>query len=315
VPNLLNFYTNVWLKISKGIMDFANLALPYIVSMIEWFADSWTTVLLPGIMLFWDALQPLIKNIIDIIAMIAPHVMPFLAVLVDYFLNYFAPFIGSAMQLVAVIIGAVVLVVINVLTNLTGFIKWVVSTALVFWHYFGDGIRSIFVGITQFLTGFINIIVGIFTGNGDKVREGFLGMFNGLGNLVKGVFELIGGALRSAMNNIIVNPINNMIDNLPGEIAGVKVPKPGKIPSFSKGVENFGGGMAYVHAGELLTNLPRGTNVHTKAETQSMLGGNQRPVSIEINIGSLLGTAKDRREFLSTIENELIAKITPLLNT
>jgi tape measure domain-containing protein len=314
-PILLNFYANVWLKISKGIMDFANLALPYVVSMIKWFADSWTTILIPGIMLFWEALQPLIKNIIDIIVMITPYVMPFLSALVDYFLNYFAPLIGSSMQLVAVVAGIVILGIIKLLTKLTEDIKWFVTMAIGFFNYFGVSIRSIFVGITQSLTGFINVIVGIFTGNGDKVREGFLGMFNGLGNLVKGIFEGIVGIIRLALNNIFIDPFNRIIDNIPSEVGGISVPKPGKIPRFSRGVENFGGGMAYVHAGELLTNLPRGTNVHTKAETQSMLGSNQRPVSIEINIGNLLGTAKDRREFLSTIENELIAKITPLLNT
>ncbi|WP_312595492.1 hypothetical protein [Brevundimonas sp.] len=35
----------------------------------------------------------------------------------------------------------------------------------------------------------------------------------------------------------------------------------GKIPGFSSGIENFGGGLAYVHAGEVLANLPKGTDV------------------------------------------------------
>lgn len=34
-----------------------------------------------------------------------------------------------------------------------------------------------------------------------------------------------------------------------------------KIPGFSSGVSNFGGGLAYVHAGEILANLPQGTDV------------------------------------------------------
>jgi len=35
----------------------------------------------------------------------------------------------------------------------------------------------------------------------------------------------------------------------------------GKIPGFASGVQNFGGGLAYVHAGEILANLPQGTDV------------------------------------------------------
>ncbi|WP_291535643.1 hypothetical protein [Brevundimonas sp.] len=34
-----------------------------------------------------------------------------------------------------------------------------------------------------------------------------------------------------------------------------------RIPGFSSGVTNFGGGLAYVHAGEILANLPAGTDV------------------------------------------------------
>jgi tape measure domain-containing protein len=279
-PAILNFYTQVWLVLSKGLTDFATLVMPYIISTIKYFADSWTTILLPGIMLFWIALQPLLHNIMDIIVMITPFVMPFLVVLVDYFVNYFAPLIGSAVQLVAVIIGVVVLVIIAVLTQLTGCIKAVVSTALAFWYYFGDGIRSILIGITLFLNGFIDIIVGIFTGNGDRVKQGFLGMFTGIGTAIQGIFQIIGGALRAAMNSLVVDPINRMLGTLPSQIAGIPVPKPGRVPSFSAGVEDFGGGMAYVHAGELLTNLPRGTNVHTKAETSEMLSGGQQDINI-----------------------------------
>jgi hypothetical protein len=35
-------------------------------------------------------------------------------------------------------------------------------------------------------------------------------------------------------------------------------------PSFASGVENFGGGLAKVHGGEVLANLPAGTSVFPK---------------------------------------------------
>lgn len=47
----------------------------------------------------------------------------------------------------------------------------------------------------------------------------------------------------------------------------------GKIPGFSSGVTNFGGGLAKVHAGELLVNLPQGTDVITAAATRGMMAG------------------------------------------
>lgn len=43
-----------------------------------------------------------------------------------------------------------------------------------------------------------------------------------------------------------------------------------RIPGFSSGVSNFGGGLAYVHAGEILANLPSGTDVIPAHAVQAM---------------------------------------------
>jgi hypothetical protein len=44
----------------------------------------------------------------------------------------------------------------------------------------------------------------------------------------------------------------------------------GGIPKFSTGVENFGGGLAYVHKGEVLANLSAGTSVIPAHAVQAM---------------------------------------------
>jgi hypothetical protein len=45
----------------------------------------------------------------------------------------------------------------------------------------------------------------------------------------------------------------------------------GAPPKFAKGVENFGGGLAYVHAGEILMNLRRGTSVIPAGRSHDIL--------------------------------------------
>lgn len=57
-----------------------------------------------------------------------------------------------------------------------------------------------------------------------------------------------------------------------------------RIPGFAGGVTNFEGGLAYVHAGEMLTNLPTGTNVVTKANTDRLLGGGGVTLSGELKV-------------------------------
>lgn len=58
--------------------------------------------------------------------------------------------------------------------------------------------------------------------------------------------------------------------------------------SFAKGVTNFQGGLAYVHRGELLVNMPEGTDVIRKSKVNE--GGNLGGVTINI------GTIQDRAD-------------------
>lgn len=59
-----------------------------------------------------------------------------------------------------------------------------------------------------------------------------------------------------------------------------------KIPGFAKGVEDFGGGLAYVHGGEVLANLPKGTDVIPKNQVSNVFGGNTvRGGDTNISIG------------------------------
>lgn len=53
------------------------------------------------------------------------------------------------------------------------------------------------------------------------------------------------------------------------------------IPGFAKGVENFGGGLAYVHAGEVLTNLPKGTDVISAKDVRAG-GGSGSPLHFDL---------------------------------
>ena len=55
----------------------------------------------------------------------------------------------------------------------------------------------------------------------------------------------------------------------------------GKIPGFSSGVSNFGGGLAYVHQGEILANLPKGTDV-IPAHAVQALGGGKTPMHFDL---------------------------------
>lgn len=77
----------------------------------------------------------------------------------------------------------------------------------------------------------------------------------------------------------------------------------GNIPGFADGVENFRGGLAYVHKDEMLVNMPRGTSVIPSAG-----GGAGINVTVQVN-GALIGTVRELAdmvgaEFMKTIRGQ-----------
>jgi hypothetical protein len=85
-------------------------------------------------------------------------------------------------------------------------------------------------------------------------------------------------ALGNAVNNF--NPAKLFTGSGP---TNKPAPKPGTagggggVGSFASGVENFGGGLAFVHANELLVNLPKGTSVWNPAKTAQFMAGLKLP--------------------------------------
>jgi hypothetical protein len=97
------------------------------------------------------------------------------------------------------------------------------------------------------------------------------GMKNAAG-LISGIAGNVWDAVKSLLNGAI-DKINSALEfkiSLPGPDININTPD---IPHLAKGTRNFGGGLALVgEQGPELVNLPRGSRVHTAAQTRSMAG-------------------------------------------
>lgn len=101
-----------------------------------------------------------------------------------------------------------------------------------------------------------------------------------LGDVFKNVANsIIADLARIAVRRGITEPLANMIFGGSGQSSGgsgvasslfAALKSSLKIPGFSSGIENFGGGLAYVHGGEVLANLPKGTDVIPAHAVQAM---------------------------------------------
>lgn len=120
----------------------------------------------------------------------------------------------------------------------------------------------------------------------------------------------ISGAFRSAFNliadawNKTVGAIDFKIPNWVPGLGGKSFDVP-NIPKFSNGVENFEGGLAYVHQGEVLANLPRGTDVIPRRQVEGMTNGS----SINVNITGPVYANSEQQvdDFSKRLANQLLA--------
>ncbi|WP_297637244.1 phage tail tape measure protein [uncultured Clostridium sp.] len=143
------------------------------------------------------------------------------------------------------------------------------------------------------LKGICSFLEGVFTGSWNKV-------WNGLGNIVKGVFNGLVSVVKTPINAII-----GMVNRMIGGLNRVKIPDwvpliGGKginipnIPMLAKGTSYFNGGMAIVgEEGPELVKMPRGSQVIPHRETEEKLKG-----GVTLNINKFINNSDEDIEVL-----------------
>lgn len=112
----------------------------------------------------------------------------------------------------------------------------------------------------------VKSLVGWFGRIPSMISRGFGGLKNALLSPFKTAFNAIADLWNNTVGSLHFK-LPSWIPKLGGK--GFDMPK---IPKFAQGVTNFEGGLAYVHQGEMLANLPPGTNVIPKAQVAAAAG-------------------------------------------
>lgn len=131
--------------------------------------------------------------------------------------------------------------------------------------------------VINWLKNFVKTVGALFSANTlpSLIRLGVAGIYNILIEPFKKAYDFIKG---------IVDKIKGVVSTITGAGGGAlsSIIK-GVIPGLASGVENFGGGLAYVHKGEVLANLPKGTDVIPADKAGGIGGGG----SLTVNIGTI----------------------------
>lgn len=143
-----------------------------------------------------------------------------------------------------------------------------------------EGIKSIAQGIWIQISGPIMAGVHGFQNTWNSVWSGvqstFTSVWNSLSGIAQGAWNSVGGAIKSGINWVIglINDFIGGIDRIGIDVGPVHVhPNIPQIPYLASGIENFAGGLAYVHRDELLVNMPAGTSVIPASKSGANGGG------------------------------------------
>ena len=176
---------------------------------------------------------------------------------------------GAAFAIIVAVILAVTALILGAIAawknNFLGF-----KDALIgIW----EAIKTYFQGFVQFWRGIWDVIAGIFTGNTDRIKEGFMRMGEGIKNMFKGVANFVINIVNSLVGLVIaalaqvIRPIQWIWNKIPGhskvtwyeDIMSWGSNK-SLIPTFQTGGVMPYTGLAMLHAGETITPAGQSLN-------------------------------------------------------
>lgn len=132
-------------------------------------------------------------------------------------------------------------------------------------------------GVFKILSGLINFVVGVFTGNWKQAWEGVKQVFSGIIDVIKGIFAGFINYFTSGINGVI-GLVNGLTNKIPGIGSKLKIPTIPTIEFSNAAGTNYspGGTTLVGEYGPEILNLPKGSQVKTANETSTILNQSSR---------------------------------------
>jgi TP901 family phage tail tape measure protein len=214
----------------------------------------------------FNSIKTVIVSIINsIVNVIKPPVMRIVTAVVSAFNN-----IKSKVM-------SIVMAIRNTITSYFGAIFTAIRNIInIYINSIYNTVSIIVNGIVDIFGGFIDFVMGVFSGDMDGALNGLSEMFQGWESIVTGVFENIKSTCLSVVNTIIdsINSISFTVPDWVPDIGGQTFQP--SLPHFAGGTDDFVGGNAVINEkGGEIVNLPNHTQVipHDKSLQQEYARG------------------------------------------
>ena len=134
-----------------------------------------------------------------------------------------------------------------------------------------NNFATMFNGVVDIITGVIEIITGIFNNDWAQVWEGCKSVVSGAIEMIKGWWQGLVDLLTAPID-IVVNLFKRDQSEEATLTNATDSREVKDIPGNATGTNNWKGGLTWVgEKGPELVNLPRGTSIHTNAESSRMV--------------------------------------------
>ncbi len=135
------------------------------------------------------------------------------------------------------------------------------------WEDLKTMLKGVWDGIKTVISGALQLVITMITGKATDIKNTIIKPFQDAYDFVSKLFGKLGGVVTDALNGVGKQVSGTLHDM--------------HFPGFASGVENFGGGMAYVHGGEVITYLPPGASVTPASKISSMMSQGNQPIVVK----------------------------------
>ena len=282
-----------WDKLFEAVKQIGSQVFAFLKPSLDALWNTISTQLMPALVNLWNTLSPILLPALEKIALFMGGA---LIASIWIFIN--------ALNIVIQVVTSVVNFFTNTLIPaVANAFNWIGEKATWLKDHFWETIGFILgffatlpiklpVYIYQAISAIVSFLMNVnWSGVFSSIGRAFEGVWNWVKDSAKKAFDYMTGINWGALLAGVAKGIGNgIVELIEGAINGALSGLPGnlkvKIPRFAKGVQNFGGGMAVVgENGPELAYLPKGSNVYSNKESQSMMSGTTNNFNGNITLG------------------------------
>ncbi len=211
--------------LSKSFNTYTGKVLPIVKRIVSGFVD----IMVPNISKAFDFIRTtVLPPAMQVFSFFADTIIPKVGNIVSMWMPKIQAVIGSAFNL-AILLAGKVMAAFN---TYWPYISQLVTIAV-------DTIGGVVSGLLTTLSGVIDFITGVFSGNWSLAWQGvkdiFVGIFSSIGSVLKGVINVIIAMINNGIrgvNKLINVKAPDWIPGIGGKSLGFTIPE---IPTFAKG--------------------------------------------------------------------------------